>query len=364
MKFHIDKHILLKPLEQVSNALSSKTTIPIMTGILFSANHNGLTITAGNTSIFMKGHIAPDDFELTEVGSIVLDGKQIIEIVKKVDDEISVEVNNLDVKIRSGKSKFELSGLDPEEYPQFPDVKGERIILPALDLRKLIDKTLFATSTNETLPILTGLHFLLENQQIVVTGTDRHRLSRTVYKTNSSTEMSTVLANVSLKEFVKVIDKGEVEISIENDRFLAKTKGITFFSKVLVGKYPDVDSMITGKYKTIISANLLNLTSALERVSIIAREEKTHLVRLAIGTELEFSAKSGGKTAIEVIEIDKILGDDFLIGLNAKFLLEALKAISGERVRIHFTENISPIIITAEGNDDDLHLILPYRITG
>lgn len=361
MKFTINKNTLIRPLENVAKALSSRNAVPILSEILFWLDSEGLILIAGDASISIKAHIPADQFDILQTGIVTLPGKKITEIVKKVNDDITVETNGLQAVIKSGKSKFELTGMDPAEYPNFMEVHGEVITMTGEAIKKAINKTIFATSKQENTPILTGIRFTF-GDQIQLTGCDRHRLAQTHMPGESGDGLTTVISAESLNELIKIIsDKDQVELIFETDRFLARTNEYTFVSRVLDGTYPDTSRLIPNQFKAEITVSTLHFIEAIERVSIIAAEEKQNLIHMSAGDEIEFSSNTSSGKVIESLDIHARTGENFTIAFNAKFALDALKAIDSEETVIHFVGNMQPIIFKGVGDENSLFLILPYR---
>ncbi|WP_274362722.1 DNA polymerase III subunit beta [Paenibacillus thermotolerans] len=361
MKFNIDKHVLLKPLDQVSKALPSKATMPILVGILFQADENGLTLTASDTSISIKAEIQPDDFEMVEPGRIVLPGKKIIDIVRKLTEDLSIEVKGLQVTVKSGKSKFELMGLDAEEFPLFHEVSGSTVKIPGDKLRSLVNQTIFATTADQKTPILTGVHFQFEENKIKLSGCDRHRLARVESEFENENVVSVVVSAESLSELLKIIDTNPVELSISHNRFMAKTKEVTFISRVLEGTYPDVDRTIPTGFNSLVTVSTSKLFQAIERVYIIATEEKTNQIVITVGEELEIESKTEGSHAVESLEIIGLQGEGFKLSINARYVMDAVKAIDTDKVVIHYVGDMKPLILKGEGEENNFQLIQPYR---
>jgi len=363
MKFQIDKHVLVKPLNQVSKALPGRTTIEILNGILFEVNEKGLSLTAGDSATSIMATISPDDFQLEQHGAIVLPGKKIVDIVTKAPEDISFEINGLQVTVRSGKSKFEMTGLDAEEYPAFDYGSGTEITVPGETLRSMINKTIFATSKKEETPILTGINFKFEEGKLILTGTNRHRLARSAENIENDSVFSVVIKSDSLAELLKLIDaKEEAKISFNGHKFVVKTSDFTFGSSILEGSFPDVDRIIPNDFNSVVTVNTSKLLGSLERVLIVAAEEKTNQILITVGEEVQIDSKTGsGFNASESLEIKEKKGPDFRFAVNAKYVHEALKTVESEEVSIHFIQDLSPIIFKGSQENDDLQLILPYR---
>lgn len=214
MKISIDKSILWRALDQVSKVLSSKTIIPVLSEVLVIANEEGLSLTGGDGNVFLRTKISDDDFHLVRPGAITIPGRRFVEIVKKMKDVVDLSVDGTQILIKSGRSKFEMSGLNADEYPAFEEEIGQTVKLSGQTLRELVSKTSFAVYTKEDAPILTGLRLRSSEDVIEVTGTDRHRLSQTAGSIEEGFEFETVVGAASLKEIIKIIpDKEKINIS-------------------------------------------------------------------------------------------------------------------------------------------------------
>lgn len=363
MKISIDKSTLLKPLDQVSKVISTKNIIPILSEILFEVNENGLSMIGGDGTVFLKSMISPDDFQMIRSGSITIPGKRLIEIVKKLKDVIDISVDGHQITIKSGRSKFEMTGMNADEYPKMEHELGQIISISGQTIKELIAKTIFAVYTKEDAPILTGLRFTLSENGIEATGTDRHRLSKTAEKIEDGFDFTTVVGAGSLNELIKIIpDKEKVNISFYKDRFIVQTEKFVFSSRVLEGAYPDVDRMTPTNFQTVVTVKTQEFIEALKGVDIIAKEhKKTSLVKMIVEDEVELFAESDQGRANEFAEIIHMDGGGFRISFNAKFALNALEVIESEEITINYNGKHDPIVFKGVGNETDFHLILPYR---
>jgi DNA polymerase-3 subunit beta len=362
MKIVIPQHVLAKPLEQISKALPNKTTIPILSNILLRADDEGLTLIVGDISVFIKTVIPTEYVTVERQGAITLPGKKIVEIVKKLSGDITIEVDKTNATIYTGKSKFELAGIEADEYPEFPQVIGDIVHLPGEVLKRNIAQTIYATSDQESMPILTGVLFKLTSGNIRFVGCDRHRLAQKESNIESDLDFSVVVGRESLSELTKLIDDKEtVELQISSNNFMAKTKYYTFFSRVLEGSYPDTDRLIPTDFNTTVSVKTTKFIESLERVFIVANEEKTKVVKMSVGDDIEIKSEASGSKASDRLEIQHKEGDDITVAFNAKYALDALKAIDGPEIIIQFVGPMQPMIIKGKDDDSALHMILPYR---
>jgi DNA polymerase-3 subunit beta len=364
MHINIHKSVLLKPLEQVAKALSSKTTIPILSGIFIQANSNGLTLIAGEIGMTIKIEIPLSHCEIIRHGSIVLPAK-IVNVISKADGQIAIETEGLQATVKSGRTKFELAGMVGDEYPEFEKVSGEVVSLNGGDLKMMIAKTLFATSTDQSLPILSGALIEVTEDRIKFTACDRHRLAVIDYKIGSGFPLTTVVGKKSLVELGKIIsDDDEVSLSLELNKVMVRVKNVTLVSTTLEGSYPDTTKLVPNRFSTEVTVSTEQLLQALGSAMVVAEEAgKTKLIKLIISDEIEIQSKVENKNVSASLAFDKIAGDGLSISLNSQFLLDALSSINSKMTILHFNTNMQPVIITGEDELGNFQLILPYKTT-
>lgn len=375
MKFIIQKENLVQSVQDVMKAITSRTTIPILTGIKIVATHEGVTLTGSDSDISIESFIPKEenDREIVQIqqpGSIVLQAKFFSEIVKKLPtNQVELEVDNLQTVIRSGKSEFNLNGLDSEEYPHLPQISEEKVFkIPTDLLKSLIKQTVFAVSTSETRPVLTGVNWKVENDALICIATDSHRLALRKAKIDSSKEQSfdIVIPGKSLNELNRILDEDneQVEIVVTENQILFKTKHILFFSRLLEGNYPDTNRLIPTESKTDIVVNSKEFLHAIDRASLLAREGRNNVVKFATldkdYIEISSFTPEIGKV-VEELAGESIEGEELKISFSAKYMMDALKALEGTEVKISFTGAMRPFVITPINDKTILQLILPVR---
>ncbi|MDC3417732.1 DNA polymerase III subunit beta [Aquibacillus salsiterrae] len=378
MKFVIQRDQLMESVQHVMKAISSRTAIPILTGLKIEAKETGIKLTGSDSDISIESFIPTEDngivnIEQIEAGSIIVQAKYFPDIIRKLPQK-TVEIitdNHLNVTIRSGNAEFHLNGQDADEYPQLPQLHtDESFELPTDLLKDLIKQTVFAVSTVETRPILTGVNMKVEEGYLNFVATDSHRLaSRRIpleSQTASITFPSVVVPGKSLTELNKILeeDQESVEVSVTENQILFRTKNLYFLSRLLDGKYPETSRLIPEQSKTIVYGQTKELLQSIDRASLLAKESKNNVVRLQTkeNTVLEISSNSPevGKVVDEVTA-DSIEGEDLKISFSAKYMMDALKAIENDHVKIEFTGAMRPFIIRPIDNDQILQLILPVR---
>ena len=376
MKFIIQRDKLLQSVQDVLKAVSTRTTIPILTGIKLVTSEEGVTLTGSDSDISIESFIPSEEdgtvnVEVIQPGSVVLQARFFSEIIKKLPmDTVEIEVgsHNMTV-IRSGKSEFNLNGLDAEEYPLLPQIEEDNVFRISADLIKnIIRQTVFAVSTSETRPILTGVNWQLENSELICTATDSHRLALRKAKVESDNNLScnVVIPGKSLSELSKILDDTNelIDIVVTENQVLFKAKNILFFSRLLDGNYPDTSRLIPSESKTTITVATKDFLQAIDRASLLAREGRNNVVKFNTFETglLEISSNSPevGKV-VEQVQSTSVDGEELKISFSAKYMMDALKALEGTEIVVNFTGAMRPFVIKALNDDNMLQLILPVR---
>ena len=376
MKFEIMRDHLLASLNDVMKAVSSKTTVPILTGIKIDVTNEGVSLTGSDQDITIQTFIPAEEngeqiMTITATGSIVLQARMFNEIVRKLPtNEVEIEVTNgFATYIRSGKSEFHLIGQDAIEYPLLPEVSAEeQFTIPADLLKSIIRETVFAVATSESRPVLTGVNWNIQDGELVCVATDSHRLARRKTKLEQlpTGVSSVVIPGKSLNELNKILEDSTnpVQVVMTNQQVLFKADNMLFFSRLLEGNYPDTSRLIPESYQTNVTINGKSLLQAIDRASLLAREDRNNVVRFETleGNAIEISSNSPeiGKVQ-EQIQVESLEGETLKISFSAKYMMEALKAIDGQDVIIQFTGAMRPFILRSVHDDAILQLILPVR---
>ncbi|MBP2243144.1 DNA polymerase-3 subunit beta [Cytobacillus eiseniae] len=376
MRFIIQRDRLVQSVQDVMKAVTSRTTIPILTGIKIEATTDGVTLTGSDSDISIESFIPKEEAgdeiaEIKEAGAIVLQAKFFSEIVKKLPtDTVEIHVENqFQTVIRSGKSEFKLIGLDAEEYPHLPQITEENIFKVPTDLLKaMIRQTIFSVSTSETRPILTGVNWKVENNELTCVATDSHRLAlrKARIETGADANYNVVIPGKSLGELSKILDDTHelIDIVITENQVLFKAKNLLFFSRLLEGNYPDTSKLIPADSKTNIVVDTKDFLHAIDRASLLAREGRNNVVKFTTieGGVIEISSNTPEVgNVVEEIQSQSIEGEEIKISFSAKFMMDALKTLEGSEITISFTGAMRPFVIRPINDNSILQLILPVR---
>lgn len=364
MKVSIDKHVFQKPLEQADKFVPAKSTIPILSELLIEANEEGLFITGGDSHQFLKTKIDIDDLQVIEPGRITLSSKKIVEIVKKMKGVIDIESSDNTVFVSNGKKKYEMESLDPEEYPHFKEANGEDAIkIDGRSFLDLIRETAYSAHDKEDNVILTGLSLNINNNLMNLTGTNRHRLSSSVRTIESDRELTTIISARTLSELAKLIStEDKLDITVQETEFFVKKEGLTFYSRVLEGMYPNLDRIVPSTLTTAIKVKKDDLIEALEGVFIIVSDGAQKLIKMVVTDKIELkSVAQGVGKASETIDYSEIRGEGFKVSFNGKYVLDAVRSINSNEVLIGYTGIVSPIIFRDTNDERNYRIVLPFR---
>ncbi|QKS69596.1 DNA polymerase III subunit beta [Paenalkalicoccus suaedae] len=377
MKFTIQRDQFVQSINHVSKAISSRSTIPVLAGIKIEAYKDGVTLTGSDSDIsiesFIPSEVGDEQFvEIEEEGTTVLQARFFAEIVKKLPEAtVEIRVNEQNIaQISSGSSVFNINGMNADEYPRLPEIEEENVFQLKTDLLKaLIKQTAFAVSTSETRPVLTGIHWSMEDGTLTCTATDSHRLAMSEAKVESEAAdlsfTNVVIPGKSLSELSKILDDSEehIDIVVTNNQILFKAKNLLFFSRLLDGNYPATKNMIPTNQKTMVQLDAKKLLAAIERALLLS-DAKNNVVNLkSIDEEhLEITSVTPevGKVTEDVTSL-KFEGEELRIAFNGKNIIDALRVIESSEVAIQFTGAMSPFIMRPADRDYMLHLFSPVR---
>ncbi len=373
MNITIKKDRLIHSVNESLRAVASKTPLPILTTLKLFVSDQGLTVTGSDSDITIESFVPVEEeenqiIEINSLGEICLNARIFSEIIRKLpSDTIKIEVkDNFQTIIKSGKSEFKINGLDAINYPRLPSLENSKSYqLPTDLLKTIIRQTVYAVSTSETRPILTGVNWRVENEQLICGATDSHRLSKKTISFESSENINIIIPGKSLDEFSKLLsdDNEVVEISFTPNQILFKAKNILFYSRLLEGNYPDIERLIPIDRSTSLKLNTKDLLHAIDRASILARENRSNTVKLmtTVGSiEISSNTPEVGDV-VEDVQLVQMNGDEVTISFNAKYMMDALKTVEGDEVEIHFTGTMRPFVLNGENDETLIQLILPVR---
>lgn len=374
MKLTIKKEILLDDINKVSKAISTKNLIPVLAGIKFELNKKKLVLTASDNDITIQTTIDcnnEDEVKVEEEGSIIIQGKYILDIVRKLPDKyINIEViDELKILIYTENSEFNLNGISESEYPTITlEESKKKIDVNANVFKDLVNQTAFAASNEETKPVLTGLNFNIIGDILECNSTDSYRLARKVIKLDKPSEdnYNIVIPSHNIVEFSRLIGDDEdevVEVHIFSNKVLFKYKTLLFQSRLINGTYPNTSNLLPNEANLIITADLNEFYSVIDRASILTSDKEKNIVTLETDGNtllLKSSSLEIGKVE-EKMQVKKSVNDDIRVSFSARYMMDALKSFDSQTVEIHYVGEVKPIIVKTSEDDTLTQLVLPIR---
>ena len=373
MKLTIKKDLLLEALNKVSKAISTKNLIPVLAGIKFELKKKKLTLTASDNDITIQTTIncnSDDDFTVESEGSIIIQGKYVLDIVRKLPDKyINIEVvDELKILIYTENSEFNLNGISESEYPNIGlEESKKKVNIKAGVFKSIVNQTAFASSNEESKPVLTGINFNIVGDVLECNSTDSYRLARKVVKLDSVSEenYNIVIPSHNIVEFSRILgdDDEDVEIHIFSNKILFKAGNLKFESRLINGTYPNTSNLLPDDSFLVISTKLSDFYDVIDRVSILTSDKEKNIVTLETNGDilvLRSSSAEIGRVE-EKMPISKNNNEDIKISFSAKYMMEALKSFSTENVDIHFVGEIKPILIKSTEDETLTQLVLPIR---
>lgn len=368
LKIITTKENLLYGIQTVQKAISTKNTIPILSGILLKAKDNRLFFSATDLEIGIQCSVP---VQTLSEGEVVLPARYFSELVRKLPEtKITLEYipENIEVKINYGDAEVNLKGWPGEEFPVIPELEGDYSfeIQPIL-LKNMIKQTIFAVSIDDTRPIFTGALFHIEEDILNLVTTDTHRLAWRKAKINLLNEnkydLNLIIPSKTLNELARIIKEDEpILVKGDQNQISFQTNETRIISRLIEGKFPNYKQVIPNNYNGLIRVKTKTLQSTLERASLFVNEKDgTSIVKLVIEDQtLNISSKSDVGKVDENIPIF-FEGQEIEISFNAKYLLDVLKIIEEEDLIINLTGSLSPAILQTANHDNFIYLILPLR---
>ena len=363
MKISVNREQLAEALSNLQRAVTPRSSLPILEGVLLSAEPGKLTLMAYNMEISMKKELS---IQCEKPGDVVISAKILFEIIRKVKgDIIEIDVDErLVCHIRCGVSSFDIMGMDAIDFPEMPNVaEKESITISSELLKDMVRQTVFAASQIEgPRPVLTGINFEIENNEIKLVAIDGNRMAIRKATIQNSGNVSFIVSGRAIGEAVKIIgDKDEdIIIRIGSRNISFDIDGYVMTSRLLDGKYIEYQRSIPASFAQEIKVNVSEIIEIIERISLVIISDQTKSpIRCSLEKDkMIFTCSSAVGRATDFCPI-ALNGNEFEIGFNSRFLLDALKASESEEVYIRFNGSAAAAVITPVNGDEFMYLVLP-----
>lgn len=373
MNFSVAKNALYQGLTHVNKAITVNSPLPQLSGIKIDVFENQIILTASDSdlSIELKLFSSDPDNKLVidEIGSIVIDSRYLLDIVRKLEDEV-VHFELIDgslVKIYDSIADYKINGMRANQYPQIDFSEPElKFTLKSDLINAAINQTLFATSDKETRPVLTGVNFnysASENKLILI-ATDSYRLAhKTVQLENVEEDFNITIPRKVLGELNRMIENvEELEVALNNKKIQFRFDHILIQSRLLDGVFPETKRLIPTQFVTEVTLQTKQLLRAIDRASFIKQEGVSTVKFDIISDEIVVTNTSQEMGSFkESLQIDEFKGDPLKISFSTKFMMEALRSLNSLDVIIKFAGDMRPFLLINPVDDSIIHLVLPVR---
>lgn len=363
MKFSCQQKDFSTAITNVQRAVSTKSNTPALEGILIKAKDNKITLCGYDLEIGITTFI---DCNVQQEGEVVVSAKLLGDIVRRLPENIvDIETDNrLIVYIKSGQADYQIVGISSDEYPDLPNVdKMDNLSIKSDILKTMIKQTIFAISDDPSKPIYTGSLFDIDNNELRIVSIDGYRMAIRKEKIGFEKTSKFVVPGKTLGEVLKLItdEQKQVEITIGQRHAVFKIENYSIVTRLIEGNFLDYKSTIPPEAKTEAILNTRSFISSVERMSLLTSDKIQSPIRCMVDDScVKMSCSTAIGKANDSISAS-VNGENVEIGLNNKYLLDALKNSETDKVRIEFNGSLTPIKILPTKGDSFLFLVVPMR---
>ena len=368
MKFTCSQQSLSKALNTVSKAVTTRTTIPILKGILLKTSPDGtLTLSASDLDLSIEKKI---DVNVEEEGSVVVLSKLFSDIIRKLPNEqiLIEEKENNTIMIKTNSSEFTIVGLPADEFPNINEIEDKSNML-SFDkeiFKDMVKKTSFAASIDESKGIIVGVLMEIETDTVNMVALDGFRMAVAREQMKSAESKKIIISAKIINEVNKIVSEtdpeGDINIMLSEKKAVILVDNTKVIIRLMEGDFINYKAIIPSVNKTRVEIGRGILLESIERASLLAKEGKNNLIKLTIKNNLmTITSKSEEGNVKEEIIMEKT-GDDLEIGFNSKYVIDVLKAVDDEQVVMEFNTSTTPCLVKPMMGNSFEYLILPVRI--
>jgi DNA polymerase-3 subunit beta len=363
MRIEIERDAFFDGLSKTVPITEKKSTLPILSHILMEASGSEMVITATDLEVGLRMRY---ECEVKDPGKITVPSKKIFEIVRELPSgRIDLELLQTGrIRITSGSSHFELASMDPADYPAWSKLEEvEPVSVPARKLLRIIDKTVYAASIDDSRFNLNGIHFEQQGEETRVVATDGHRLAMINEEIGLRLKSQVLVPRKGLSDIRRVLEHSQEDVSIgfEPKNMVIETPNFTMTTRLLEGEYPDYRKVVPEKGDKIVKADRQELMQTLRRVAVLTSDHGRGISVAVSRDKMLFTATHPDLGTAEGslgVEYD---GEEFEIIINVLYLIESLGVIDTDSVFIEYGENDAPVIVRPDPPEGYFNLVMPMR---
>ena len=361
MKLTVTQENLSRALATVSRIASSRGSLPILSNVLLKTIDNQLLVSATNLDIAIHETIGA---KVQKEGTVTVPARLMQDYVSSLPQgTLKLELLDNKLLITTEHHSSSINGTPADDFPVMPTIeRGSTLTLKATDFKKALQQVLFAASSDEARPVLTGLYLHTKDKKLFAAATDSYRLAEKRIG-DEAQEVDLLIPASSLQEVVRVMsDDGDVHIEYDEQQAVFSVGSIELITRLIEGAYPDYRKLLPSKYETtatLVKADMQEITKV---SSLFAREAAGGVTVTIDESDSEVSIRSiasqvGENNAVAEAQVT----GEAAITMNSRYILDALNAFSSERVSVHVNGKLDPCVFTDPDNDDYLHVVMPVK---
>jgi len=366
MKISISRDAILNPLQMVNNVVERRQTLPILSNVLISVKNNTLSLTGTDLEVEIINSCPIDN---NEEGDTTLPARKLLDICKALPESANIEIN-IDQEraiLKSGRSRFTLSTLSATEFPSIDAlISPFEFSISQKVFKKLIDQTQFCMAQQDVRYYLNGLMLELSKNQIITVATDGHRLAfcQAEANINPSETRQVIVPRKAVNEISRLLEDTdeEIKISLSENHIRINFANIIFTSKLIDGKFPDYQQVIPQKCDNEVKSSRDNLYQAFHRTSVLSNEKYRGMRLQLSNNQLQATVHNPEQDEAEEIIDVNYSGDEFEIGFNVAYILDALSAIKSDEVVMQLTDSNHSCLLFGTDDVDSKYVVMPMRL--
>lgn len=371
MKITLERNLLREALQIAAAGIPTNTVLPALNNIFFKATGSEIRLITTNLEVAVLSKI---DFDTAEGIEVLLPPKFAPIVDSLSGDEVALDINlngeRGKVSITGGASKFDLAVQDTANFPEVAahEAAGEVVTFTQKELKALLKQVIFCVSTDGSRPAFQGVLFKFNQDGLIVCSSDAFRLAYKKLEIGKGPEKSLLVPGKSLKELIRLLSDEDENVSVfsAESQVVFKTDKFTFAARVLNEKYPDISGVIPSSSKTTVVASTRELGEVVARASLLA-DGANHSIQLTLDdnsgdNSLEVNSVTQLGQAKEPVALERKEGENVQLHVNARFLIDALKAVAGSKTRLCFNGSNGPILVYDDEDESWFNLILPVRV--
>lgn len=364
MKLKVDKNAILDALQKVQSVISPRTTLPVLSNILFRAEKDKLWLSATDLELSVRTGLAA---EISRPGATTLPARRVVGIFRELaSPEIEMEIDDKDIaRIQCGSSFFKLVGISEEDFPPLPRFEGGRsYTLDQGTLKQMLQKTSYAASSDETRAILNGVLLSFKGEKLTVVATDGRRLALVEQELEfpKEAEGDCVVPAKAVDELLRTLaDEGTVRIQATQNQIAFEFDDVVIVSKLIDGTYPNYRQVVPTESEERVAIERETLLTAVKRVALLTTEQSNSVKLTFSKNKLEVTAESPEVGEARETVATKYTGKGLAVAFNPEYLMAPLRVLQSDEVVLEVTDELSPGVLTA--NVPFLYVLMPMRVS-